>query len=233
MRSWLDHDSPSDDGEVSLAAVAAELIELIAEHEPKWPRQWKNALADALHELHVGSLDEEALESWHRQQKAVLFLRLEIEAGRLPIFVRDPSTKEVLRLHPDNWIPFSPNAYIPIGGSDNFIDDGNYKVVGSDKTPFYGQLFCAFVDRQQVKAFINRRLIRSHNDSPQARLVRQAVEALHRGNPEPPGISAKVRNFEIQNWARANGHKEPPSTAVIKRVLREMKLERLRPEVNR
>ena len=58
MRSWLDHDSPSDDGEVSLAAVAAELIELIAEHEPKWPRQWKNALADALHELQMLGRDD-------------------------------------------------------------------------------------------------------------------------------------------------------------------------------
>jgi hypothetical protein len=232
MRSWLDYGLSSDDAEVSLMAVFAELHELIAEHEPNWPRRWKIALDDALHDLHVGPLDDETLEGWHRQQKATLFLRLEIEAGRLPIFVRDPSSNEVFRLYAEDWVPFSPKAYFPVGASDNFIEDGNYRVIGTNKTPFYGQLSRAFVNRQQVKAFINKRLIRSHNDSPQAQLVRQAVAALWEGNPEPPDIGAKARNFQIQNWALTK-HNKAPSIAVIKRVLREIKLERLRPKINR
>jgi hypothetical protein len=136
-------------------------------------------------------------------------------------------------LYPENWIPFSPKAYIFVGAGDHFLDDGNYNVVGSDGKRLYGRLSNAFVDRQQVKAFINKRLIRSHNDSPQARLVRQAVSALWKGNPEPQDLVAKERNFAIQSWALANHHKEAPSVAVIKRVLREMKLERLRPKINR
>jgi hypothetical protein len=191
MRSWLDYGLSADDGEVSIMALSAELFELIAEYEPKWPPQWKHALNDALHELHVGSLDDETLDGLHRQQKATLFLRLEVEAGRLPIFVRDPSAKKALRLYPENWIPFSPKAYIFVGAGDHFLDDGNYNVVGSDGKRLYGRLSNAFVDRQQVKAFINKRLIRSHNDSPQARLVRQAVSALWKGNPGLRTLSLK------------------------------------------
>jgi hypothetical protein len=65
MRSWLDYGLSADDGEVSIMALSAELFELIAEYEPKWPPQWKHALNDALHELHVGSLDDETLDGLH------------------------------------------------------------------------------------------------------------------------------------------------------------------------
>jgi hypothetical protein len=234
MRSWLDYDeSLLNEGEVSLGAVFNELFELIAEHEPKWTREWKNALDNALEELIAGSLDDETLESLHLQQKATLFLRLEMEKGRLPVFVRDPATKERLRLHPEDWTRFSPKAYIPVGGRDNFILDGNYGVIGSDGTRFYAQLSFAFVDRQEVKNFINKRLIRSHNDAPQAARVRQAVCVLWNGDPSPPGVPPKIRNFEIQKWVGARNHDDPPSIATIKRELRKITLERLRPKVNR
>jgi hypothetical protein len=234
MRSWQDFDeSLFGEGEVSLGAVFNELLELIAEHEPKWTSEWKSALDDALHELSAGPLDDEALESWHLQQKAALFLRLEMEKGRFPVFVRDPATKEVLRLNPEDWMRFSPKTYIPVGGRDNFIMDGNYGVIGSDGTRFYAQLSSAFVDRQGIKTLINKRLIRSHNDAPQASLVRQAVCDLWNGDPLPPGVRAKTRNFEIQNWAKAKNHKEIPSIPTIKRELRKIRLERLRSKFKR
>jgi hypothetical protein len=202
MRSWLDFDeSFFREGEVSLGAVFNELFELIAEHEPKWTREWKNVLDNALHELFAGPLDDETLESWHLQQKAALFLRLETEEGRLPVFVRDPATKERLRLHPEDWTRFSPKAYVPVGGRDHFILDGNYGVIGSDGARFYAQLSSAFVDCQEIKILINKRLIRSHNEAPQG-LVRQAVCALWNGGGSRwAAYRARVR-FECRNLVR-------------------------------
>ena len=81
------------ENEVSLGAVFNEVCELITEHEPKWTREWKIALDDALEKLLAGPLDKETLQGWHVQQKATLFLRLEIETGRLQVYVRDPSPK--------------------------------------------------------------------------------------------------------------------------------------------
>src|SRR5882757_10624608 len=200
MRSWLDfQETPLGESEVSLGAVFNEICELIAEHEPKWTREWKRALDRALEDLLAGPLDKETLEGWHNQQKATLFLRVEMETGRLQVYVRDRITEEVLRLRPQDWVPFSPQEYIPVGGSDNFILDGNYGMTGADGMRFYGQLDTAFVDRQKIKILINTRLIRSHNDAPQGSLVRQAVLALWNGDPPSPLIvPAKTRNFEIQ-----------------------------------
>jgi hypothetical protein len=231
MRSWLDFDeSFLDEGEVSLGAVFNELCELIAEHGPKWSREWKNALENALHELLAGPLDDETRETWHLQQKAALFLRLEMEAERLPVFVRDPATKGRLRLHPDDWMRFSPQQYIPTSGNDNFILDGDYGVIGSDGTRFYAQLSSAFVDIQSIKALLNKRLLRSHNEARQVTVARQAVCALWKGDPSPPGVSTKQRNFDIQSWAKGQNY-SPPSIATIKRALRIMREERKRPRV--
>ena len=109
MRSWLDFQETSlGESEVSLGAVFNEICELIAEHEPKWTREWKRALDRALEDLLAGPLDKETLEGWHNQQKATLFLRVEMEIGRLQIYVRDRITEEVLRLRPQDWVPFSP-----------------------------------------------------------------------------------------------------------------------------
>jgi hypothetical protein len=234
MRSWLDvYESSLDDGEVSLGALFNELIELIADHEPKWTSGWKSALDDALDELRAGPLDGETLESWHLQQKAALFLRLEMEKGRLHVYVRDPVTKEVLRLRSEDWMRFSPKIYIPIGGDDNFILDGNYGVIGADGTRFYAELSSAFVDRQEIKILINKRLIRSHNEAPQGSLVRQAVCDLWNGDPPSRfALPAKTRNFEIQEWVRKK-HKVAPSIATIKRELSKIRLERRRPKFNR
>jgi hypothetical protein len=141
MRSWLDFDeSFLGDSEISLGAVFNELCELVVEHEPKWKGDWKNALDNALNELLAEPLDDETRQAWHVQQKAALFLRLEMEAKRLHVFVRDPATKERLRLHPKDWTPLSPNKYVPASGNDNFIIDGDYGVIGSDGTRFCARL---------------------------------------------------------------------------------------------
>jgi hypothetical protein len=233
MRSWLDFDeSFLGDGEVSLGAVFNELCELIAEHEPKWERDWKKALDNALHALLAEPLDDETRQAWHVQQKGALFLRLEMEAKRLHVFVRDPATKERLRLHPEDWMRFSPNRYIPAGGSDNFIVDGDYGVIGSDGTRFYARLSSAFVDRHAIKAFFNKRLLRSHNTAWQDAVVRQAVSALWNGDPSAPGVPPKQRNFEIQTWAKSQNYRAP-SLATIKRTLSAMRVERKEPKVNR
>lgn len=224
MRSWLDFkDSFLDEGEVSLGAVFNELFELVAEHEPKWKREWKNALDNALHELLAGPLDDETREGWHLQQKAALFLRLEMEAERLPVFVRDPVSKERLRLRPDDWARFSPRAYIPAAGDDQFLD-GDYGVVGSDGTRFYAELSSAFVDVRSIKALLNKRLVRSHNEARQMIVVREAVDALWNGDPTP-GVESKQRNFDIQRWAEGKNYRAP-SVATIKRTLSIMRLER-------
>jgi hypothetical protein len=161
MRSWMDFREGSlRESEVSLGAVFNEIVELIAAHEPKWTREWKRALDGALEELLAGPLDQEKLEGWRLQQKATLFLRLEMESGRLQVYVRDAVTKEVLRLRSEDWIRFSPKAHIPGAGDDNLIWDGNYGVIGADGTRFYGTLSSAFVDRQELRTFINKRLIR-------------------------------------------------------------------------
>jgi hypothetical protein len=139
----------------------------------------------------------------------------------------------VLPLRPEDWMRFSPGTYIPIGGNDNFILDGNYGVIGPDGTRLYARLSSAFVDRQTIKTLINKRLVRSHGYAPQASLIRQAVCDLWNGDPSPPGVRAKARNFEIQEWSRRNKHKVLPSLATIKRELRNIRLERLRPKVNR
>ncbi|WP_315795685.1 hypothetical protein [Bradyrhizobium sp. SZCCHNRI3043] len=232
MRSWLDfHEASLGEGEVSLGAVFNEICELISQHEPKWPREWKRALDDALDKLLAGPLDQETLEGWHLQQKATLFLRLEMEEERLQVYVRDPVTEKVLCLRCEDWMRFSPKEYIPVGGHDNFILDGNYGVIGADGTRFYAHLASAFVSRQEIRILINKRLIRSHNDAPQGALVRQSVLALWNGDP-PLRLAAKTRNFEIQEWVRKN-HNVTPSIATIKRELREMRLERQRPKSDR
>src|SRR5258708_1015171 len=229
MRSWLDfRESSLGEGEVSLGALFNEICELIAEHEPKWTSEWKSTLDGAREKLLAGSLDYETLEGWHLQQKAALFLRLEMENGRLQVYVRDPATEKALPLRPKDWMRFSPETYIPVGGNDNFILDGNYGVIGADGTRFYAQLSSAFVDHQKIKTLINKRLIRSHTYAPQASLVRQAVCDLWNGDPSPPGVHAKMRNFEIQEWARRKKHKVVPSLPTIKRELRNIRLERLR-----
>lgn len=154
MRSWLDfQESSLRESEVSLGALFNEICELISEHEPKWTREWRRALDDAHNVLLAGSLDDETLTSWHLQQKATLFLRLEMEAERLLAYVRDPATEEVLRLRPEEWMRFSPSTYIPVSGDDNFILDGNYGVIGADGTRFYAELSSAFVDRQKMRIF--------------------------------------------------------------------------------
>jgi hypothetical protein len=128
MRSWLDfRQSSLSEGEVSLGALFNEICELIAEHEPKWTREWKSELDSALDKLLAQSLDDETLEGWHLQQKAVLFLRVEMEKARLQVYVRDPVTAKVLPLLPEDWMRFSPETYIPSWGNDNFILDGNDK----------------------------------------------------------------------------------------------------------
>jgi hypothetical protein len=204
MRGWLDFDeSFLDEGEISLGAVFNELCELIAEHEPKWKRDWKNALDNALHELLAEPLDDETREAWHLQQKAALFLRLEMEAERLPVFVRDPVTKERLRLRPDDWTRFSPNKYIPAGGNDNFILDGDYGVIGSDGTRFYARLSSAFVDIQSIKTLLNKRLLRSHNEAWQVTVVRQAVCALWKGDPSAPGVPLNSVTLRSRHGLRA------------------------------
>jgi len=234
MRSWLDfQDTSLGENEVSLGAVFNEVCELITEHEPKWTREWKIALDDALEKLLAGPLDRETVEGWHVQQKATLFLRVEIEIGRLQVYVRDPITQDVSRLRSEDWTSFSPKEYIPVGGSDNFILDGNYGVVGADGTRFHAQLASAFVYRQEIKILINKRLIRSHNEAPQGALVRQALDALWNGDvPSGVAMAAKTRNFVIQEWVQKN-HNVTPSIATIKRELRDVRLERQKPKPHR
>lgn len=151
-----------------------------------------------------------------------------MEAERLPVFVRDPVTKKRLRLHPDDWTRFSPKNYIPAGGNDNFVLDGDYGVIGSDGTRFYAELSSAFVDIQSIKTLLNKRLLRSHNEAWQITVVRRAVCALWEGDPSPPGVSPKQRNFEIQRWTEGKNYRAP-SISTIKRALRIIRLERRRP----
>jgi hypothetical protein len=226
MRSWLNYPGELTNGtDVSLVAVLNEICELIAEHEPKWTPAWHKALQDARDALVAQPLDDDTLESWHCQQKATLFLRLEIESERLPIYIRNPGTREIVHLRPQDWIPFSPAAHIPVRGDDNFILDGNYGVALSQGDRVYGELSRALVDRRQVAIFINKRLIRTHNDAPQGSVVRQAIDALSNGGERPVEMAAKARNFAIREWAKKNHH-TPPSDATIKRELRKMLLER-------
>ena len=235
MRNWLDiADSSLGQDEVYLDAVSAEISELIAEHEPKWTRKWKRALDQAYDALLADSLDDETREGWHTQQKANLFLRLEMEEGRLHVYVREPFTKEVLPLRPEDWMRFSPIAYIPSVGSDHFISDGHYGVIGADGSRFYAPLSRAFVYRQEIKRFLNQRLIRSHNEAPQGSLVREAIHALWNGDPPPTRvIPAKTRNDQIRKWIKEKYKSLPPSDATIKRELSDILSERRRPKVDR
>jgi hypothetical protein len=223
MRSWLDfQEAPLGETEVSLGALFNEICELIAQHEPKWSPEWKRALDDALNVLLARSLDDETLEGCHLQQKAALFLRLEMETERLKAYVRDPATEKAIALRPEDWMQFSPQPYIPAGDDGNFIFDGHYGVTGADGTRFYAELSSAFVNRHQIKVLINRRLVRSHNNAPQASLVMQALCALWNG--DIPDMPAKIRDFKIREWAREN-KKAPPSKATIKRVIRLIELD--------
>ena len=100
---------------ITLDQALLELENLIAVHEPSWTGHRKAELAtdlaallkppdapsdDGLPERYPPEVrtwqHEDSADVWHNYQKAALFLRLQMEEGRPPLYVKDPSEGQLL-----------------------------------------------------------------------------------------------------------------------------------------
>jgi hypothetical protein len=228
---------------MSLSEVLLELESLIVTHEPTWTGHWKAELASDLASLlkppdepnddglperyppEIRSwLIEDDVDVWHNYQKAALFLRLQMEEGRLATYVRDPGDGQLLPLLSEDWLPWTPEDRL----SGDFLTTGNYGVRGADGTRFYAQLYHAVVYRVTFDAWIREQLLYPPNRAKQREAVKKAVYDLWGGYP-PRSVPAKIRDRRIREWLAKSGHDaDKDYTATIKRALSEIRDEQLR-----
>jgi hypothetical protein len=231
---------------MTLADALLELESLIANHEPSWTGHWQAELANDL-ALLLKPLDEpnddgvperystavrawhvgDSAEVWHNFQKAVLFLRLQMEEGRLPVYVRDPvDDGQLLPLHPEDWLPWAPKDRL----SGDFLETGNYGVRGADGSRFYAQMKHALVYRRNFDAWLIKHLLYSSERSREKEAVKRAIYALWDGHP-PQALRAKMRDRQIREWIADHEPEdfrpERYSTATIKRALQQIQQEQL------
>jgi len=233
---------------MTLDKALLELEHLIATQEPRWTGPWKAELAKDLaslmkppNEPNDDELPEkyppevrawqygDSANVWHNYQKAVLFLRLQMEEGHLPVYVKDPAGDEqLLPLRPEDWLPWTPKDRL----SDNFLDAGNYGVLGADGNRFYAQMKHALVYRRDFDAWLINYLLYPSTKSREKEVVKRAIYALWDGYPPPPWeLPAKMRDRQILKWIADHEPEkfrpEKYSTATIKRAMQQIQEEQL------
>jgi hypothetical protein len=228
---------------LTLDQALLELEHLIAKQEPSWTGPWKAELAKDLAAL-LKPADEpnddglaeryspevrawhygDSANVWHNYQKAALFLRLQMEEGHLPVYARDPENEQLLRLLPEDWLPWTPKD--PLSGE--FLD-GNYGVRGADGTRFYAQMTYALVYREDFDAWLIKHLLYPSERSREKEAAKRAIYALWDGYP-PQALPAKMRDRQIREWIAGhepeNFRPERYSPATIKRALQQIQEER-------
>lgn len=180
----------------------------------RWFQEWTSELQRAA----FGELN---------QQRANAFLSLELEAGHLSVYCRDPSSDKLVPLHPSNWRRFmkpEPLAWAP---NDDFLPSTDYGVIGSDGTRFYGQLSNAYVSCSDFKKWIHERVIIPIDRAHAKTACKSAILGIWQGLP-PRNLRAKERDKQIRAWLTANDHEIPATrslTSSIKRALAELRSE--------
>ena len=230
---------------MTLDQALLELEHLIATQEPNWTGPWKAELAQDLAALlkPPGEPNDDGLperyppdvrawhygdsaDVWHNFQKAALFLRLEMEEGRLPAYVRDPGDGQLLPLLPEDWLPWAPKDLL----AGDFLETGNYGVRGADGTRFYAQMMHAIVYRKDFDAWLIKHLLYPSERSREKEAVKRAIYALWDGYP-PQALPAKMRDRQIREWIGdhepENFRPERYSPATIKRALQQIQEEQL------
>ena len=207
------------------------------------PRRYGRAeKKNAIFKMISEAFDRELEEEWHQRKEANLFLRLEIEAKKLVACTRDPETGDILQLGSDGWIPSGWDDYIPPGIWTDYITPGDYEAPGPNGTFIRGALHPVFFMSDEFDAWLkdifgekelfvarsepnpklqNLNNIRKHRQAA----VKEAVRAIWGENGPDVGVTAEIRNSEINKWLRANG-RTGVGEATIRRALREMRSER-------
>ena len=205
---------------IFLTTATSELTDIIADCEPDWDDDWKDRLKDAFRDVLKFGGDRSTAESWHRLQKALLFLRLELERRELAVFVRDPNTDRELALQPEHWTHLAPKSFIATAPFDNFLLAGSFSVARPDGSRFEGRMDAAYAWSSDFETWMRKRkLVRRPQADWQKSAVKQAVHSLW---PErPPDMKWSARNEKINEWL---AHNEFPkvSDATIRRALREI-----------
>lgn len=228
---------------MTLDQAFLELEHLIATQEPSWTGPWKAELAKDLAALlkPPGEPNDDGLperyppevrawqygdcaDVWHNYQKAALLLRLQMEEGRLPVYVRDPGDGQLLPLLPEDWLPWAPKDLL----AGDFLETGNYGVRGADGTRFYAQMLHAIVYRKDFDAWLIKHLLYPSERSREKEAAKRAIYALWDGYP-PQALPAKMRDRQIREWIAdhepENFRPERYSPATIKRALQQIQEE--------
>jgi hypothetical protein len=143
---WADDAIPAD--AISLTDAFHSVAGLVFNHRPliqEFDEYWSEVLRKSREfendiqvdkEIYTKELEEECF----RGMEANLFLRLEIEAGKLRAYVRDSETGEILKLRSDGWVSSEWDDYIPFGIWNDYISDDYDDPGPSEQTLIRGHL---------------------------------------------------------------------------------------------
>jgi hypothetical protein len=192
--------------------------------------------------------DRELEEYWHLSKIVNLFLRSQLEEGRLLACVRDPETGQILRTSSGGWLPSSwdKHGYVPSGIWTDFIDPDFYDAPGPGDAFVRGRqrpIFFLYEDYEpwfvnifgsrpgfswkigQASDRVDRAPIPSigpWNKDHRRIAAKQAIVRVFGPDGPPAGLQERDRNDKINNYLRELGIKKV-AEATIRRALREMR----------